>query len=243
MRILAFDSAASHCSAAVVTPETVLGEISSADTETHSRHLMERIHQVLSDCRLCLSEIDGFAVTHGPGSFTGLRIGLSTAKGLAVAAGKPVVTISTLDVLAFQLQETGILISPMLDARKGEVYFSRCRFATGSLIREMKESVGEPETAVAGIQEPCIFIGEGASRYRKKILELKGDIAHFPKSEDHAIRASALGRLGLAALRQNQTADPSLIIPLYIRGAEVRKVPGNLGIPKMNVRSKKGLNL
>ncbi len=223
MRILAFDTAAGHCSAAVVTPEGVLAEVIEAAQESHSRRLMEHIREVISRCGLTLSEIDGLAVTHGPGSFTGLRIALSTAKGLALAIGKPVVSVSTLRVLASQVADAGILISPMLDARKGEVYFTRCRFSGKKFIFETAESAGPPEAAAAGIREPCLFIGEGALRYAENIRRTLGERARFPGSRDHAVRASVVGFLGLERIRQNPGADPASLVPVYIRGADVRK--------------------
>ncbi len=223
MPLLAFDSAASHCSVAVVSSRNVLGEVSAKDTQTHSRHLMDRIHRVLSECRLKLSDMDAFAVTRGPGSFTGLRIALSTAKGLAVAMGKPVVTVSTLDALAFQAADARTLICPMLDARKGEVYFSRCRFEGGELVRLTEASVGPPEAAVSGIDSPCLCIGEGALRYQEAISRKLGSLARFPARQDHAICASAVGFLGFIRLKQKKGADPGQVTPVYLRGADVRK--------------------
>ncbi len=222
MRILACDATARHCSVALVASHGVLGEVSEADPETHSRHLMARIDQVLSDCGIGLSDLDGFAVAHGPGSFTGLRIAVSTVKGLAVAVGRPVATVSSLDALAFQAPCSGCLICPVLDARKGEVYFSRCRVKKGRLYREMKERVGPPEALVAGIHTPCLFIGEGALKYKEAIQEALGGLARFPGPEDHAIRASAVGRLGLERFGKDRAMDPDGVLPVYIRQADVR---------------------
>ena len=91
------------------------------------------------------SDMDGFAITRGPGSFTGLRIGISTIKGLVVASEKPVVGVSSLKTLASQVSYSRYLICPILDARKGEVYFSRYRCLNGLLIKQTKESVAPPD--------------------------------------------------------------------------------------------------
>ena len=100
MRILAVDTATRSCSVAVVDDRTVLAETTVMTDETHSKHLMCLIHQVIQISKIALEDLDGFAVTRGPGSFTGLRIGISTVKGLAASSGKPMVGISSLDTLA-----------------------------------------------------------------------------------------------------------------------------------------------
>ena len=102
MKILALDTAAKSCSVAIVDKESVLAELTLCREQTHSKHLMEMINTTIELSGIIVSELDGFAVTRGPGSFTGLRIGISSIKGLAAATCKPLVGVSSLDALAMQ---------------------------------------------------------------------------------------------------------------------------------------------
>ena len=110
MKILAVDTATKSCSVAIVDKDTLLAEVSITSKQTHSRHLMEMVNRAMGMSGLNISGLDGLAVTIGPGSFTGLRIGISSVKGLAMASGKPVVGISSLDVLAMQSNYSQYLI-------------------------------------------------------------------------------------------------------------------------------------
>jgi len=153
---------------------------------------MEMIDTVLNLSGLTVSELDGFAVTRGPGSFTGLRIGISSIKGFAMASGKPVVGVSSLDSLAMQCGFSSYLVSPLLDARKEEVYFSRYRFENGYLKKELRGQAISPVQAVCDINEPCLFVGDGAKIYQNKIKDQIGDLAHFAPFYQNTIRAVAI---------------------------------------------------
>ena len=122
MRVLAVDTATSSCSVAIVDGEELVSEITLISGETHSRHLSSLIEALTRTAGLALEQIEGFAVTRGPGSFTGLRIGIGTVKGLAVAGNRPMAGVSTLAALAWQVGPTDHTICPMVDARRNEVY-------------------------------------------------------------------------------------------------------------------------
>jgi tRNA threonylcarbamoyladenosine biosynthesis protein TsaB len=171
MRILAVDTATTSCSVAIVDNTSLLSEFTLAKEETHSKHLMDMIKEALRMSGLNFSDLDGFAVTRGPGSFTGLRIGISTIKGLVVASEKPVVGVSSLEALALQVSYSRDLICPILDARRGEVYFSRYRFLNGHLKKQTKERVAPPDQAVEDLNESCLFVGNGALLYKEMTNE------------------------------------------------------------------------
>jgi tRNA threonylcarbamoyladenosine biosynthesis protein TsaB len=221
MRILAVDTATKSCSVAIVEKESMIAETTLFIEQTHSKHLMEMIDAVLNLSGLTVSELDGFAVTRGPGSFTGLRIGISSIKGFALASGKPVVGVSSLDSLAMQCCFSSYLISPLLDARKGEVYFSRYRFENGYLKKEVEEQVISPGQAVCDINEPCLFVGDGAKIYQNKIKDQIGDLAHFAPPYQNTIRASTLANISMAKFETNDTDDSSLFTPNYIRKSSI----------------------
>ncbi|MEJ2037554.1 MAG: tRNA (adenosine(37)-N6)-threonylcarbamoyltransferase complex dimerization subunit type 1 TsaB, partial [Desulfosarcinaceae bacterium] len=127
MRILAVDTSTEACAVALTQGEQLLGEITLGHGQTHARFLMQAVHDLFSLTGTALNDVQGFVVGRGPGSFTGLRIGISTVKGLAMAAGKPLVGISSLSVLAHQASGKQVLVCPMLDARRKEVYWTLYR--------------------------------------------------------------------------------------------------------------------
>ena len=144
MKILAVDTATRGCSVAIVDQSSLLAEVTIVSAQTHSKHLMEMIHTALQGANLRVSDIDGWAVSAGPGSFTGLRIGMSTIKGLAMASGKPVVGVSSLQALAWQTLPCSNLMCAMLDARKGQVYCARYRSVSGALMQDLPAAVLSP---------------------------------------------------------------------------------------------------
>jgi tRNA threonylcarbamoyladenosine biosynthesis protein TsaB len=220
MRILAVDTATTSCSVAIVDKTSLLSEFTIDREETHSKHLMDMIKAVLRMAGLNFSDLDGFAVTRGPGSFTGLRIGLSTIKGLAVASEKPVVGVSSLEALAFQVSYSRDLICPILDARKGEVYFSRYKFLNGHLKKQTKERVASPDKAIDDLNESCLFVGNGALLYKEMILEKMGGLASIAPMIQNTIRASTMAYLSMANFEKNDTDDIEKIMPYYIRKSD-----------------------
>ena len=220
MRILAVDTATTSCSVAIVDKTSLLSEFTLAKEETHSKHLMDMIKAALRMSGHNFSDLDGFAVTRGPGSFTGLRIGISTIKGLVVASEKPVVGVSSLEALALQVSYSRDLICPILDARRGEVYFSRYRFLNGHLKKQTKERVAPPDQAVEDLNESCLFVGNGALLYKEMILEKMGELASFAPLIQNTIRASTMAYLSMAKFENNDTDDIEKILPYYIRKSD-----------------------
>ena len=225
MKILALDTATQSCSVAIVDGGTLLVELTKTNINTHSRHLMDLIKTICRLADLAAEDLDGFAVTIGPGSFTGLRIGISTIKGLAFTLGKPVVGVSSLDALAWQCAQSAYLICPLLDARKKEVYACRYRFVDGELKKESAEMVASPAEAVRGIREPSVFMGNGVELYREEISAELGELAQFAARGQHTIRASSIARLSLTENYRQQSGDAAFLVPKYIRrpDAEVQR--------------------
>ena len=136
MKILAIDTATMSCSAAIVADGLLRAELNTVTNQTHSKHLMDMIHTVCDMSEIKIAEVDGFAVTIGPGSFTGLRIGISTIKGLAWSLNKPVVGVSSLDAIAWQCDLSPYPICSLLDARKHEVYYCLYLFSVDAVKSE-----------------------------------------------------------------------------------------------------------
>ena len=223
MRIIGVDTAAKGCSVAIVEGETLLYEVTKVSSHTHAIHLMEMIHKALKMSGFDLDDLDGFAVTKGPGSFTGLRIGISTVKGLASALGKPAVGVSSLHILAMQLVPCSVLICPVLDARKNEVYFSRYRYEKDVLRQEIESCVLPPDKAVSGINEPSIFVGDGAYLYKDKIVQIMGEFASFAPPYYNILRASTVAALGIEKLKTKKKYDSGSLVPYYTRSSDADK--------------------
>lgn len=217
MKIFALDTATQSCSVALIEDQVLLAELTRLNRRTHSRHIMALIDLICSMSGLKIRDVDAFAVTVGPGSFTGLRIGISTIKGLAFALSKPVTGISSLDALAWQCAQSAYMICPLLDARKKEVYSCRYRFKNNELVKEGDEKLGAPVEAVRDIREPCIFVGNAAQMYREKISAELGELAHFAAWGQNTIRASSIAWLTMIEFSRQGNSDVGLLIPRYIR--------------------------
>jgi tRNA threonylcarbamoyladenosine biosynthesis protein TsaB len=220
MKILAVDTATKSCSVAIIDAGSLSAELTTLRDQTHSKHLMELIHKGLGMSGISVAEIDGLAVTIGPGSFTGLRIGVSTIKGLAHALDKPVVGISSLDVLAWQCADRSYLICPMLDARKGEVYSAMYRYSDDTLSPKSPGNASAPEAALQKIKEPCVFIGSGAQLYRRNISTVLGDLAHFAPKSQNIIRSSSVAFLSMERFETHDTVAVADLVPHYIRKSD-----------------------
>ncbi len=220
MKILAIDTATPSCSVALVNDDLLLGENTLVNDLTHSRHVMVLIQQVLDMSGVTVSEVDGFAATHGPGTFTGLRIGMSTVKGLADAGDKPVAGVSSLAALAWQA-DPSLLICPLIDARRNEVYFAHYRFENGQLKEVTPETVGPLEVAIRDIETPCCFIGSGASLYDDFIRQRLGRLAIFATCFQNTIRASTVAHLARERLANyDPGSDRDRFLPYYLRPSD-----------------------
>ena len=216
MMILAIDTASRSCGVAVVSDGAVLAEINDVSGQTHSRHLMGMVDRALAMSVGPPQRIDAYAVTRGPGSFTGLRIGISTAKGLAEAAGKPLVGVSSLEALAWQVFPTDRLVVPMLDARRKEVYAARFRRKGSGLRPVGREGALAPEAAVADIAEPSLLVGDGAVFYAERLQGLLGERMQLALPFQHIIRASTVAFL--ARSRMTTVPDERVTLrPRYLR--------------------------
>jgi tRNA threonylcarbamoyladenosine biosynthesis protein TsaB len=220
MKILAVDTATRSCSVAITDNDCIVSEITLNLAQTHAAILMSMIHRVLDAAHLFLDDIDGFAITIGPGSFTGLRIGLSTIKGISAATGKPVVGVSTLEALAHNYPYASDCICPMIDARKGQVYCARYRFRDGVLSIELPVRSITPMNAVKDLNEICIFIGDGALAYKNLIVEQLGELALFAHPCHHIIKASVVAHLSLPRFLNGDTEDVAALVPVYARKSD-----------------------
>lgn len=227
MKVLGIDTSTMMGAVGIVEGEDILAELRTNVAVTHSERLMLHIDGLLRSARLTLDDIGGFAVTVGPGSFTGLRIGLAAVKGLAYGTGRPVAGISSLDVLADNLPYSRYQAAPALDARKGMVYAALYRTADGAPVMLMPPSVITPDGLAETITEPTIFVGEGAYVYREYLAARLGDKALFaPRAYGYPSGAAVAFR-GLREIMAGRASALSTLAPMYIRepGAREPKQP------------------
>ncbi|NVM56803.1 MAG: tRNA (adenosine(37)-N6)-threonylcarbamoyltransferase complex dimerization subunit type 1 TsaB [Desulfobacterales bacterium] len=232
MKILAVDTASRTGSVAVLGDEAILAEMQVTSEETHAKRLMSAIDSTLRMAGTGISECDGFAVTTGPGSFTGLRIGISAVKGLGFATGKPVTAVSTLDALAYQFPSFPDLICPLLDARKGEVYSAL--YKCGHYMEWEKvtpDCAIDPREWLTQIEGFCLFVGDGATLYSGLIKEIVGQQARFAPPYLNTVRASVVAYIGMKQIERGQVVDVALLVPHYIRksDAEIKVEKGKAG--------------
>ena len=221
MKVLGIDTSTSCGSIGLVDDGRLISEYILDIPVTHSERLLGAIEFVLGEARCPVGDLDGWAISLGPGSFTGLRIGVSAVKGLAFATGKPVTGLSSLDVLASQVSPTPYLICPVLDARKEEVYAAFYRYEEGdSLRRESAYEAMRPEDLVRRIEEKTIFIGNGVRTYGTFLQSRLSSLALFPPFPIHFPHGSVVAKLGLDLLQKGVHLDLAAFTPIYVRASE-----------------------
>ena len=199
----------------------LLGETSLGPVVRHSQGLMVAVDFLLRQTKTDIQEIDFFSVSIGPGSFTGLRVGLSTAKGLAYGTGRPVVSVPTLEAMAMTRVPERRPICPLLDARKKEVYGAVFQWDGQALRRVLPEIVGPVEEVLEAVNGECVFLGSGAVLYRERIIGHLGERADFVPSGMHHPLARTVAALGLSLAQEPANLkDPSEVVPFYIRPSE-----------------------
>jgi tRNA threonylcarbamoyladenosine biosynthesis protein TsaB len=225
LKVLAIDTSATSCSAAVTDGTRILCECLLDTDRALSGHLLVSIDRVMRDVGLTIDNLDGIGVSLGPGSFTGVRVGVATAIGLALASGKPVTGFSSLAMLALNLPWSSYTVCPMLDARKNEVYTALYR-CDGWPEAILDDCVTPPTTFLDKIKEPTIFVGPGAIRYRELIESRLGERAVFAPCSCNQPHASAGSVLAHRSISEGKITSLALLRPSYIRPseAEIKKM-------------------
>ncbi len=220
MKILAIDTSAASGSIALLEDELLIAELTTCIQKTHAERFLPSIKNLLDSAGIKIEDIDGFALTVGPGSFTGLRIGLSTIKGLAWSLNKPIAAVSTLEALAMNLPYSDKQICPLLDARKKEVYTGIYKVDDYWPISVTPDSAISPEALVKKIKEPTIFLGDGVKVYGNLIKDALEDMAVIAPSHLWPIKASSIGLLAWERFKSNNIDSPENIRLNYLRSSE-----------------------
>lgn len=218
MIILGIETATSRVGCAVGGAEGVIGEFHTSRPRRHAEILAPAIEFVTRQAQIALSEVSVVAVDHGPGLFTGLRVGVATAKAVAQALRVPVIGISSLDLLAHPLRHAACTIVPAVDARRGEVYWASYRHVPGGIQRLTPYRVCRPDELAAELQatgEECLVVGDGALRYAD-VIGRDRHVTIGTSSEAYPPLASLVTLAHARALRE-EFVQPSELEVLYLR--------------------------
>lgn len=224
MLILAVDTTTFSGSVALLRKTTLLAEVNLESPMTHSEKLLPAVDFILESNSLDIQDIDGYALSVGPGSFTGIRIGLSIIKSFSWASGKPIAPVSTLEALALKLKDPQKrLLSPLLDAKKGEIYAGLFESRVKKLNEIVPQGAYSPDRFFSLLPSHRVihFIGSGVDVYKEKIFQYFKDKTRL-SSRSHFI-AHEIGLLGYQMLRDNKGKDFRQVQPLYFRKSQAEE--------------------
>ena len=227
MKILAIDSSGLVASVAVVEDDRLLGEYTIDHKKTHSQTLLPMIDALAQMIELDMGSLDAIAVAAGPGSFTGLRIGSATAKGLGLALEVPLVAVPTVDAIAYTLYGASGLICPLMDARRNQTYTGLYRFSDTGEFLTVKEQcavdVSEIISSVNESGEPVIFLGDGVPVFRDAIEKSCSVPYRFAPPGWNRQRAAAVANLGCIYLHQGREVSAADFRPIYLRLSQAER--------------------
>lgn len=222
MRVLAVDTTGAHGSVAIVSGGELEGILGARETRPkHAESLLPTIEQLLRILSLRLEDVDGLAVAVGPGSFTGLRIGIAAVEGLSFATGKPAAGVSALEATAFRFRHVDGLIVALIEAYRGEIYGAAYRARAGVLRLEVEPSCTSASSFLQALPEPpSIVAGTGLLRHRS---EVEPHAASAFLADPSFFLGEEIARLGMAKLEAGEAAPLGSLAPLYIRPAEAER--------------------
>jgi len=221
MKLLAIDTSTSSCSVAVLDGDRLLSETVFTAGKTHSVHLMSMISQVLDRCGCRPLDVDVIGVTRGPGTFTGLRIGIGTVKGLGMATRATVIGVSSLKALAFPFAKDRRPVVAMIDARRKEVYWALFQTGKNGLKITSPVTLSAPEDVASALPKDALLVGSGALVYRS-LFDTRCPSVRLADSEQHVIRGASVGRLALEGLARHEAVSIDSLVPEYIRKSDAQ---------------------
>lgn len=226
MKILAIDSSGLVASAALIEDDNMVAEYTINYKKTHSQTLLPMIDEIVKMTDTDLESIDAIAVAGGPGSFTGLRIGSATAKGLGLALGKPLIHIPTVDGLAFNLFGTDKIICPIMDAKRNQVYTGLYEFENMQfhvMEEQMAVSIDEIINKINTIGRSVIFVGDGICVYEEQIQNLIKVDYFFAPAHLNKQRAAAIGTLAKRYFEEGKIENATEHKPEYLRLSQAER--------------------
>lgn len=218
MLVLGLDTSSQVASCSVLKDGLLLGEMVINHPKTHSQKLMPIVVSLLEKLDIKVKDLDYIAVANGPGSFTGVRIGLSTAKGLAHANDIPMIEVSSLEGLVYNIPFYQGTVCPIFDARRGQVYSALYQWKENKYECVFKEGAYPLEEVLAKTEGKVLFMGDGVAVYREKVLEILGDRAEFAPGTHLLQKSSSLTQAALAKITEAKAYDD--VHANYLRKSE-----------------------
>lgn len=234
MKILGLETSTLAGGIALMSDAGLIAEYRLHVEIRHAERILIAIDHVLTESKTALSDLDAVAVSIGPGSFTGLRVGLATAKGLLMGIDKPVVLVPTLEAMAAGFPYSRMPVVPLIHARKDEVYWSLFDLQDGTPRRVHPDAAASPREMldqIAGLKE-VLFVGDGAAKRRDLILERRPAGSFFSPRALQFPSAAAVAELGLLKFSKGEITDPAEAVPLYLK-ASTAELKWNEGQGKM----------
>ena len=226
MKLLAIDSSGLVASVAIIEDDNLLGEYTINYKKTHSQTLLPMLDEVAKMIELDKTSLDAIAVSAGPGSFTGLRIGSATAKGLGLALDKPLVHVPTVDALAYNLWGTDKLICPLMDARRQQVYTGLYEFLGEEFHILLEQCAIEIDKIIEKVNEmgrPVIFLGDGTNVYAGEIKKHCNVPFSFAPAGMNKQRAASVALLGKELYEKGKTVSAAEHAPDYLRLSQAER--------------------
>lgn len=226
MKVLAIDTSTTVATVALLEDEKLLGEYSINNKKTHSQKLMVMIDEIMKDLDIKPSDIDVFAASVGPGSFTGLRIGVTTAKAMAYATNKPVVGVPTLDALAYNIVTSNLVICPILDARNSQV-FTALYETKDTKLDIITEYMGIPVSELVQIireyNKKVIFLGDAINLHKEYFKSELGDNCEFAPVGNRLQRGASVAELALMMFKEGKVTSSFELVPFYLRKSQAER--------------------
>jgi len=217
MNVLAIETSTSQLGVALVEEQRVLGSYELLAERAHAVELPQAVTRVLKAAGIALEQVDGLAIDIGPGSFTGLRIGVAFVKALAFQLKKLVVGVPSLDVMAANHLFAPHLVCPIVDAKQKKLYAALYRTTDGGLAKQSDYHLLTVEELIPMLKDASVmFLGDGIPLYRQRLAQALGERALFATPDWWFPRVATLGRLGLERLNKGQHDDPSHLVPMYL---------------------------
>ena len=226
MKILAIDTSGQNCSVAIINEEKVICDFNLSIGTTHSESLLPMIDEVCKTSKIDLSEVDVLACGIGPGSFTGLRIGIATIKGFALAQNKNVIGVPTLDALAYNIANFDGLICSVLDARNNNVYAGIYKYENEKVILQddyITENLDTLIDILKSKNEKVMFVGDGAVSFKEKLKETLNEKALFAPLHLNNQLSSSVAKAALDRALVNDFDNSDTLNPMYLKKSQAER--------------------
>lgn len=226
MKVLAIESSAVTASVAIMTEDTLIAEYTINYKKTHSQTLLPMIDEMCRMTENNAADCDIIAVSNGPGSFTGLRIGAATGKGLALALDKPMVAVPTLEAMAYNFYGDDRIICPVMDARRAHLYSGLYRFENGKLITVHEQcliSYGELAGILNEVKEKVVFVGDGIAAAKDYFKDNLTCNYTFSPAGLRTQRASSVALAAIDMANEGKTIGSDMLKPDYLRPSQAER--------------------